>query len=182
MDAMTQNTETVDDDEYIYEEYEEKVAHNVWFLPVYGRVKDGKSKVDGAIVRLYKENEIVKTYNTEKNGKFEMELDLGAYYTIEVEKDGYITKRIGINTVSKVDYQRMDYLPYGVDIYITSEEAYTGVNTDMLDFPFAIVSYDHKDRMFVHDLDYTEDMMLDNQRLLETALNLSTQDKGRREF
>jgi len=182
MDAVSQSTQVSQDDEYIYEDYEEKVAHDVWFLPVGGRVLDGRTKVEGATIRLYKENDLLETYQTEKNGKFKMELDLGAYYTLEVEKDGFITKRIGINTISSVDYKRMDYLPYGVDIFITSEVAYTGVNIDVLDFPFAIVSYDHQDRMFVHDENYTKDMMLDNEHLLETALNLGSQEKGRRRF
>jgi hypothetical protein len=182
MDAMSQNNQTVDEDGYIYEEYEEKIAHNVWFLPVYGRVKNGKTKVDGATIRLYKENCIVRTYQTEKNGKFEMELDLGAYYTLEVVKEGYITKRIGINTVSKVEFERMDYQPYGVDINLTSEDSYVGVNIDMLDYPFALVSYDHHDSMFVHDENYTEEMILDNARLLETAFILSSHQFRLREF
>ena len=172
----------VEDDDYIYEEYQEKVAENIWFLPVYGRVKDGKEKIDAATVRLYKENEIVKTFETPKNGKFEMELDLGSYYTIEVEKDGYVGKRIGINTVSDIEMMKMQYLPYGVDIHLTSKDEYVGVSTDILDYPFALVSYDHKDRMFLHDEGYTEGMTSENDRLLRTALRLSLEENKRREF
>lgn len=170
MDAMSQSTQTVDANGYIYEEYSEQVAENIWFLPVYGQVKQGNEKIENAIVSLYKENEIVKTFETGKNGKFEMELDLGAYYTIEVVKDGFITKRIGINTVSQVQYRKMDYVPYAVDISITPKDEFCGVNVDPLDFPFALVSYYHEDRMFVHNEEYTSEMNELKERLLHTSM------------
>ena len=170
MDAMSQSQQTVDEDGYIYEAYSEQVAENIWFLPVYGLVKQGNEKIENATVSLYKANEIVKTFKTGKNGKFEMELDLGAYYTIEVVKDGFITKRIGINTVSQVQYRKMDYVPYAVDISITPNNEFCGVNTDPLDFPFALVSYYHEDRMFVHNEEYTTEMNELKERLLHTSM------------
>lgn len=178
MDAISQ---TAEDDDYIYEDYEEKVVENVFFLPVSGLVKDGKAKVESATVNLYKVNKVVQSFTTKKNGKFDMELDLGTHYTIEVIKDGYITKRIGISTVSEVDYKRMEYMPYGVDIYLSPTDAYSGVDTDVLDFPFALVSYDHNDRLFLHDEKYTEGMQGEEQRIHHSAMLLSSKE-SKREF
>lgn len=180
MDAMSQ-TITEDEDGNIYEEYEERVVDNVFFLPVSGVVKDGKTRVEGAQIKLYCGNTVVNTFQTRKNGKFEMELDLGADYTIEVLKEGYIPKRIGINTASEVDYKRMEYLPYGVDISLTAISNMAGVNTDVLDYPFALVSYDHNDRLFLHNEEYTEGMKVEEQRLHHSAMLLQAKEK-KREF
>ena len=67
-------------------------------LEIYGRLTDGENKLPGCQVTVFKENDTVGSFPTDKGGKFEVALALNATYSIEFQKEGFAPKRIVIDT------------------------------------------------------------------------------------
>ena len=78
-------------------------------------------------------------------------------------------KRIVIDTRADVEPEHLIYVPLVMDISMLAEEKYQGVDTDVLDFPFAIVRYNKSIDAFVQDQEYTMGMQRANGALLLMA-------------
>ena len=55
-----------------------------WYLPVHGSVTADGNKVDGFDMVLYKDNVELGKRQGDKNGRFELELDIGQFYTLRI--------------------------------------------------------------------------------------------------
>jgi len=140
-------------------------------LEIYGRLTDGENKLPGCQVTVYKDNDQVGDFPTDKGGKFDVALALNAIYSIEFRKEGFAPKRILIDThmpPARLDTEVM-IAPIGMDISLLDKAKYEGANTDELDFPFAIVKWSKGDGAFVQDQEYTMGMQRTNGALLLMA-------------
>lgn len=63
-----------------------------------GTVTNGKRKLEGAIISLFKGSTQVQQVTTAANGKFSFKLEPNASYTMSVTKGGYITKKFVFST------------------------------------------------------------------------------------
>lgn len=138
-------------------------------LPVQGRITDGENKLEGCTVVLLKGNDAVDTAVTSKSGKFTHLLEIGQDYSLIFEKAGFVPKRIVIDTHFPEDPTDLVFEPLAMDISLMAAEKYAGVDTDVLDFPFAIVRFDRKLNGFVQDQEYTMGMQRANGALLLMA-------------
>lgn len=123
-----------------------------WYLPVFGQVFEDGKKCEDASVKVYLENEELGTFPISKKGGFRLELDLDNFYTIEVSKNGFITKRVSVDT--HMDENVVDYAAYDCFINLHPVNEVTGVDTDYFDFPAAIVRYDAELGGFYHSDHY----------------------------
>jgi len=123
-----------------------------WYLPVFGQVFEEGAKCEGASVKVYIDNDELGTFPVTKKGSFRLELDLNKYYTIEVSKDGYVTKRIALNTAIGDDI--VNYPAYDCFVNLTTVSGLNGADMDYFDFPAAIVRYDSKMGGFYHNDHY----------------------------
>jgi hypothetical protein len=140
-------------------------------LEIYGRLTDGENKLAGCQVTVYKDNDQVGDFPTDKGGKFDVALAMNATYSIEFRKDGFAPKRILIDThmpPARVGAEVM-IAPIGMDISLLEKVKYEGANTDELDFPFAIVKWSKSQGAFVQDQEYTMGMQRTNGALLLMA-------------
>ncbi|MCB0761375.1 MAG: hypothetical protein KDC12_07640 [Flavobacteriales bacterium] len=133
-------------------------------LPVVGLVTQEGKRCKDALINVYDGNQLVNQFHTEKNGRFQLLLHTGKYYTIEVIKDKYVTKRIAFNT--DMGNRRIDIPVYECDLDIVPEAIFDGIDIDDLDFPMAIVSYDADTRTFQHNEEYTTHMRTTYEELL----------------
>jgi hypothetical protein len=117
--------------------------------------ENGK-KVKNASIKIYKENEVLVDAQTKKNGKVTFEIALGAYYTLEISKDGYITKRIAIKAYDKYAKPIYDALPFKFATELIKLKK--NVNLDDLEFPVAILEYDASKDEFEFVRSYTQQM------------------------
>ena len=60
-----------------------------------------------ALVYIYNRNNLIDSTKTTNSGRFEIELELGSVYTLEIKKAGYISKRLSINAQVKDPYKKV---------------------------------------------------------------------------
>ena len=141
-------------------------AGPVLSLPVNGRVFEGDRKLEGCEVLTFKGNELVGTQVTNGNGRFGMILGLGEEYAIEFRKEGFLAKRILVDTRGELPKDLVEIAPLDMAMNMLTASKYQGADIDELDFPFAIVRYDRSSKAFIQDNQYTADMMRTNGALL----------------
>lgn len=113
-------------------------------------VEDDKAK--GVNIALYDRNENISNYVTNKSGKFVLDLDRGKYYIIEFSKAGYVTKRILIDTrIGNEDLSPKEQ--FNFDVFLIKMRP--NMDYSLLDFPMAIIQFQHDKEKFDFDQKYT---------------------------
>lgn len=138
-----------------------------------GTVKELSKKLKGAIVTLSEsadgshENltEIVKT-TTPGSGQFEFKLEINKFYVLSIEKGGYTTKKIDIDTdvtLAREKYTSVPKFEFIVDMV---------KDLDGLAFSGSVASvfYQIKLNKFDYQLDYSKEEMEDEERELRERL------------
>lgn len=145
-------------------------------LLVDGTVTDGENKLADAEVVLFKGNEQVAVVRTGRNGRFGLKLELQERYALEFRHEGFIAKRIAIDShmPRPRDGEEFELQPLDMSISLLERARYGEAPTDDLDFPFALVKYNKSTKMFEQDLEYTMGMQRVNGALLLMA---ARQDK-----
>ncbi|MCU0318765.1 MAG: hypothetical protein MUE88_01625 [Flavobacteriales bacterium] len=138
-------------------------------LPVGGRIVDVNGRLDACSITVYRDDGHSEAAVQQKNGRFDVELLHDHQYTLEFSKDGYITKRIVVDTRAKVEPAELALMPLDMDVMMLKTDQYEGADTDQLDMPFAIVRYDKQLHAFVQDMEYTAAMQRTNGALLLQA-------------
>jgi hypothetical protein len=135
-------------------------------LPISGRVTDREQKLEGCEVITFKGNEVVGRQVTDRGGRFGMLLGLGQEFAIEFRKEGFLPKRILVDTRGELPKDLIEIAPIEMTMSMMPGSKYEGADTDALDFPFAIIRYDRGSKAFVQDQQYTADMMRTNGAVL----------------
>lgn len=147
-------------------------------LEVAGRITDGEKNLEGVQVFALQENVRVDSLKTTGNGKFAMVLDLQKEHMIEFTKEGYVVKRMLIDLrVKAKPGQELIVAPIDMDVTLLSEEFYEGADTDVLDFPSAIVRWNKTTGGFAMDHEYTMGMARANGSVLLMAARTGTGKK-----
>lgn len=138
-------------------------------LEVTGRISDGDKKLAGCEVVVYEGNEIVATQLTDKSGRFGLGLGLQKEFAIVFQKEGFLPKRMLVDTRGKVPAELENLVPIEMEMSMLRAEKYEGADTDVLDFPFAMVKWNRQVLAFVQDQQYTAGMMRANGAALLQA-------------
>lgn len=138
-------------------------------LEITGRISDGDKKLAGCELVVYEGNDIVATQVTDKSGRFGLGLGLGKEFAIVFQKEGFLPKRILVDTRAKIPVEIQELAPLDMEMSMLLASKYEGANTDMLDFPFAIVKWNRQVGAFTQDQQYTVDMMRTNGAALLQA-------------
>lgn len=138
-------------------------------LEITGRISDGEKKLAGCELVVYEGNDIVATQVTDKSGRFGLGLGLGKEFAIVFQKEGFLPKRILVDTRAKIPVEIQELAPLDMEMSMLLASKYEGANTDMLDFPFAIVKWNRQLGAFTQDQQYTADMMRTNGAALLQA-------------
>lgn len=138
-------------------------------LEITGRITDGQKKLEGCTVTVYEGNDVVGTQKTDKNGRFGLGLGLQKEFAIVFEKEGFLPKRMLVDTRAKIPVEVLAIAPIDLEMSMLVATKYEGADTDVLDFPFAIVKWDRRLLAFAQDYQYTADMMRANGAALLQA-------------
>lgn len=134
-------------------------------LAVDGTVKDEDGgRITGASIALYQDGVELKRVTTGNNGRFDLYLDFGHEYIIEISKSSYVTKKLYLNTNNvPVDEQLWGYEFGGfvVDMFKRMD----GVDYSILDKPIGKVYYEPNVENFVDDKLYTREIKAEVDRL-----------------
>lgn len=128
-------------------------------LEVLGIALDEKDQpINGVEVKLYKENdemewtEITSVYHHEHSFLFKLEAN--QYYTIEVSKQGFVTRTVGISTNIPSNVSLKQLFRYEFEVSLFKEKK--GMDDFYMDFPVALISYDTKNDVFENNYAYTK--------------------------
>ncbi len=128
-------------------------------LEVYGIALDSAEQpINGVSVKLYKENDELEwtevTSVDYHDHMFGFKLDVNEHYTIEVSKDGYVTRSVAISTIlpSTVSLKQLFHYEFEVQLFKENK----AMDDYYLDFPVALVSYDAKNDVFDNSTNYTK--------------------------
>ncbi len=138
-------------------------------LEVTGRITDGEKKLEGCSVVVYEGNEVVGDQKTDKSGRFGLGMGLNKEFAVVFQKEGFLPKRVLIDTRAKIPADLAALPPVEMEMSMLRADKYEGADTDVLDFPFAIVSWNRSLLAFVQDQQYTVDMMRANGAALLQA-------------
>lgn len=124
--------------------------------PVYvdGTVKESGSKLSGVNVLLFRDGKKVDEFSTSTNGKFQFELAYEHDYVLEFTKEGYVSKKISVNTKGIPEEEKSFGFEFGgweVSLFQYIE----GFNTDILKRPIGKIAYSAELGALDYDVEYT---------------------------
>lgn len=120
-------------------------------MPVHGQVLTEGKRTNGFTVTLYKDNVELGKLDSDKRGRFELELDIDASYAVRITKDGYQDKLMTIETSLPKDL--VNYPDYECTVSL-QKEASPNVDPFYNDFPTAIIRYNEELGGFYHSEHY----------------------------
>lgn len=137
----------------------EKIPDSLNVVHVVGVAVENTIPIDGAIIRLFKENEELEWDEISSvphhDHDFTFDLLLNSYYTIEVSKPGYISRSVVIlTTVPEPKSILEDKYHFQFIVELFKEQK--GVDDFYLDFPVALIKYNQKKDHFEMNLNYTD--------------------------
>ena len=133
-------------------------------LEIKGYVFEDDNKIDGALVKLYQNNKMVKMMKTKKS-KFQFVLFTGEHYMVEVVKSNSFTERIQFSTIEKTEFEGKYTYEFRVDL--TKESEFEGVDVSNLDYPTAIIKYDKEEGEYMYDVAYSLQVKADLRKMTE---------------
>lgn len=142
-------------------------------LEIVGIALDETNKpIDGVEVKLYKENEELEwnemTSVTYHDHSFVFNLDANEYYTIEISKNGFVSRSIAISTKLPAGVSAKPIFHYEFEVSLFKVKS--GDNF-YFDFPIAIISYDSKKDVFDNSYHYTNHI---KSRIMESSTVFKT--------
>ncbi len=138
-------------------------------LLVEGITMDDEDKpIAAARVRVEVDGKEVAQWNADPKGRFAVELDIGTMYAIDVMADAYVKKRFIVDTRTE-DPAAIATVPFEAHVSLIKESDMEGADLGDLDYPFAFVTYDAKEKAYMADPVYIDEM-----KRLESALMLSS--------
>ena len=113
---------------------------------------DGERQT-GVTVRLYCGNNEVVTIDSTEFEKVFLTLKRDQYYTVELSKPGFTTRRVGISTAVPKSVLLKPIFRFEFEVEMMKEMK---VQDDFfLDFPVALVSFNARNECFEHSKKYT---------------------------
>ena len=106
-------------------------------------------------MRLYDDNSLISSYKTDKKGKFNVGTPSAKHYTLEFVKNGFVTKRVIINT-KKVYLAKGRVEDFDFNVHLIKQEI--DVDYSILDFPIALIEYKKSIKGFDYNRKYTRQM------------------------
>lgn len=134
-------------------------------LAVDATVKDSDGgRLTGAYVNLYQDGNLINKVTAGRNGRFDLILDFGHEYVIEVGKTGFVSKRLYFNTHNVPEDEQAWGYEFGgfiVDLFREID----GVDFSVLDDPIGKVYYEARIQNFEYDRQYTKQLKEQIQQL-----------------
>ncbi|MFC2152712.1 energy transducer TonB [Bacteroidota bacterium] len=131
-----------------------EIAFTQNFLKVSGGLSlQGENVNSKGLSRLFEKDQFIKEIQTDKSGKFEINLALNKDYIFEFSHEGYITKKIHINTEVPNHLINSSFTPIYFRVELTKQcEIF-----DTLAFqkPIGIIRFYEEIKDFDYDVDYS---------------------------
>ncbi|MBL7931138.1 MAG: hypothetical protein JNL60_04530 [Bacteroidia bacterium] len=126
-------------------------------LQIEGKILNNDDDLYGeCVVDLIEANEIVQSVVLKEGKKqFKFILHKNSRYGIRIQKKGYINKIISIDTDMEGQSENFGLYRFMFETTLISEAVRKRMNEDIIDFPIAIIRFDHEEQTFSYDKKYT---------------------------
>ncbi|HKC67825.1 MAG TPA: hypothetical protein VKG26_06310 [Bacteroidia bacterium] len=118
-------------------------------------------------VKLILENTVVATQTLSIKKGFGFTLLRGNYYTIKIEKEGYIPRIFSVSTKIDNKLDERNVYVFSFETSLLSQDLSGSFEDDNLDFPFALISYNKTCDCFEHSKEYTASLI---QRMINDII------------
>jgi hypothetical protein len=131
-----------------------------YYLQINSLIKDSKGPdkadekvvVKGAVIKVINNNNyLIASYFTDKKGKASFQLPLDKKFKVIIQKKGYVSKIVEVNSTVPKDVNNA--FVFGADVALFAEVK--NLNTDVLLKPVARIQYDKMSKEFNYDIAYT---------------------------
>lgn len=136
-------------------------------LEIIGTAESDLKPLANAKAILYKNGAQIQTVYTKSNGEFKFDLDINDEYLIEVQKTGFLSKRIAFNTEIPNEVTGRWTIEFAIGLFQGCE----GVNTSALDDPVDRIKYSSNKADFISDEGYVRNMRGRIDKLLQNIDN-----------
>jgi tetratricopeptide (TPR) repeat protein len=117
------------------------------YLEIKGTAELDMKPVSNAVITLYEEKTKINSVKTGSSGRFSFKLDMNMDYTVEVSKEGYVSKRIRFITNIPDDVTGAWVREFAVGLVKYCE----GVNYSVLNDPVDVIKYSVRRQDFDSD-------------------------------
>lgn len=121
-------------------------------------VDEDNNKMRDVIINLYEENNLISSTKWAK--KFSYDLTLDKYYTLELVKEGFISKKIAISTFE--GDKGAEPFMFVMELLKKRE----GVDESDLDFPSALIEYKKNKGSFNFNVPYSKSIKKEHEQAL----------------
>src|SRR5258706_15214143 len=124
------------------------------YLQIFGMIRKDTKNLEGAEIKVMKNNAAVQTLYTTANGKFVFNLPLNGEYTVSIGKPGLLGKSISVSTVVPDDQKDIIFsYKFNVDLIPAVGDA---AQAEALSKPIAKIAYSQTYEDFDYDQEYTK--------------------------
>jgi len=124
------------------------------YLEIRARAELEMQPLKDATVNLYRDNSKVNSVRTGSDGMFSFKLDMNSKYTIEVTKEGFVSKRLSFDTSIPDDIGGIWVREFSISVLRNCD----GVDYSALKDPVDIIKYNSRRKDFDSDKDYVYKM------------------------
>ena len=110
-------------------------------------------------VKLIRDNKVIETQTVKIKKSFKFILKKNLFYTIRVEKEGFIPRLFSISTTLPYSVEVGDLFKFDFETNLLSSDLYHHFDDDDMDFPLALISYNKGCDCFEYNKKYTEEIM-----------------------
>jgi tetratricopeptide (TPR) repeat protein len=143
------------------------ISQDVNNLAVDATVKDmNGGRLQNAVIILVQDGAEINKVSTGKNGRFDLYLDFGHEYIIEIKKSGYVSKKLSVNTHNVPEDEQAWGYEFGgfiIDLY----QNLPGIDFSVFDKPVGKVYYDDAISNFQYDREYAKIIKEETKELNE---------------
>lgn len=132
-----------------------------------GKVFDNGNRLEGAEVSVYRGSKKVSKYVTKKNGKFLFFAIPEVEYVIEVAKEGYLAKRIIVDTDNTYGIDKKPKT-FKFDLELDRDSKKNRAKSN--DFPVAYIKYNAENNAYQHSLKYAQSLELGHEETIRKVL------------
>jgi len=126
-----------------------------WYVPVKFKVTAEGADAKRVQVQIYRDNELIQEIPNARS-KFTVSLDLDNTYTVVLNKEGYRSKSLFMDT--GVPEHQIQYSAYACTLNLEAESKFMHSDPFYMDFPGAIVRWDDEVKGFMPQLAYLTDI------------------------
>lgn len=91
-------------------------------LTLHGVVENESVVVDQTDIEIYKNNELLRTLKTERNGSYKLELDLGSIYSVAFSKEGYVDKSVAVIAKSDSTIEGRYFFQLDIELFRVDQD------------------------------------------------------------